>query len=486
MEKHPELLILAPAAPHVVYSNCVRQFVDNGVWFSFGPGHTLPHDLPENLDPLLCIVIDAARREEFECGPAAERLRRFRREGGFVWYPDPNTPAGGIVGDGVVRHAVMRVINTAGLTLRHPRMIEQLLAVTEETLVAACKGVQADELGFYQRSGGAFHDPVTFVILPAAIEAADFFGEPALAEPAWQHIEGHLEKFFEDRHNTGLRWILRYAKAAKRPDVAERLRKHVAASQGWMGVWRLDGVYLNCDIARTMDADPDDVPARLRRNAWTWCETAASIGDAVPVMARLTKDNALLEVGLRHIRGAHRWLFATDKGLYYHVGRPDGPDRRSAPWGRGNGWFLYGLRGFLDELPEGHPARAELAGMLAQELEGLLRFQGEDGMWRNVIDGGEDSRPCSSATSYFIEVYARAYWKGWLRDERIPPMIEKAWRGLRTKFWDGRGLGYCVGTSHGLDRQTYLARPHDFSRTSRSSMLLSWIEVQRLRARAGE
>ena len=482
MTEEPELLILAPAAPHVVYSNCIRQFVDKGVWFPFEDDYSLPRDLPADLAPYRCVVIDAARRAEFESVPAAERLRRFQREAGFVWYPDAAMPAGGIVGDGVARHAVMRVINTAGLTLRHPRMIERLLALPEDKLIAACQSAQAEELDFYQRSGGVFHDPVTFVILPAALEAAEFFHDPALAEPAWRHIEAYLDRFMGDRHNTGLRWIMRYAEHARRPELVDALRRHVSASMGWMSVWRFDGVYINCDIERPADVDPDDVPLRLRRNVWTWCETTASIGDAVPCIARLTGDGALLEQGLRHVRGAHRWLFAPDKGLYYHVGRPDGPDRRSAPWGRGNGWFLYGLRGFLDDLPAAHPARAELTAMLGQELEGLLRFQGDDGLWRNVIDAGENSRPCSSATSYFIEVYARAYWKGWLRDERIPPMIEKAWKGLRTKFWDNRGIGYCVGTSHGLDRQTYLARPHDFSRTSRSSMLLSWIELQRTRS----
>ena len=100
----------------------------------------------------------------------------------------------------------------------------------------------------------------------------------------------------------------------------------------------------------------------------------------------------------------------------------------------------------------------------------------------NVLDGGENSRPCSSVTSRLVEIYGRAYWKGRLRDERIPPMIERAWRALRTKVWEYRGIGNCVGTSHGLERQTYLARPGDYSRVSRSSFLLSWMAVQKVRS----
>jgi rhamnogalacturonyl hydrolase YesR len=48
--------------------------------------------------------------------------------------------------------------------------------------------------------------------------------------------------------------------------------------------------------------------------------------------------------------------------------------------------MLYGIRGLLEDLPASHPARPALCRMLAEELEGLLNFQDEQGLWRNVID----------------------------------------------------------------------------------------------------
>lgn len=484
--RQAELVILRPKEASAAYTNCIRQFVDAGVLFPFDDEFGLPEALPEDLRPVRCIVMDPARAGEFEAGSAGEALRVFRREGGLVWHPDMKMPVGGTLGDGVARHAVMRVINAAGLRMGDPAMAERMLSIPEERLVAACKGVQREELDFYQRSNGGFHDPVTFCVLPAAIEGAEFFGEPELAEAAWEHLDGHVEKFFTDWHGTGVRWIARYIEHRKRYDLIERLRRRLDGEGGWTALWRVDGVYINCDISRPMGCDPDDVPARLRSNVWTWPETTASIGDTNAVMARLTGETAILEDGLRHIRGAHRWLFAADKSLYYHVGRPEGPDRRSAPWGRGNCWFLAGVAAMLDEMPAEHPARGELAEMLRLELEGLLRVQCEDGMWLNVLDGGENSRACSSVTSRLVEIYGRAYWKGWVRDERIPGMIERAWRGLRTRVWEWRGMGNCVGTSHGLERQTYLARPGDFSRVSRSSFLLAWMAVERVRRMRAE
>jgi rhamnogalacturonyl hydrolase YesR len=134
-------------------------------------------------------------------------------------------------------------------------------------------------------------------------------------------------------------------------------------------------------------------------------------------------------------------------------------------------------------MPADHPRRGDLIEMLRLNLEGLLRVQDRHGLWHNVLDASPaDSRSCSSATSQFIRIYAGAYHKGWLKDARIPPMIEKAWLGLKTKIWDYRYLGYCVGTSYALSRQCYLSRPHDSFRPCRSGILHAWIEIQRMRA----
>jgi len=134
-------------------------------------------------------------------------------------------------------------------------------------------------------------------------------------------------------------------------------------------------------------------------------------------------------------------------------------------------------------MPDAHPRRADLCRMLQLNLEGLLRVQDRFGLWHNVLDADPaDSRPCSSATSQVLRLYARAYYKGWCRDPRIPPMLEKAWLGLKTKIWENRLLSYCVGTSYSLSRQCYLARPHDSFRACRSAILHAWIELQRMRA----
>ena len=58
MTSSPELLILAPEAPDKVYTDCIRTFVDSGVWFPFGNDYALPRDLPDTLAGFLCVGVD--------------------------------------------------------------------------------------------------------------------------------------------------------------------------------------------------------------------------------------------------------------------------------------------------------------------------------------------------------------------------------------------------------------------------------------------
>jgi rhamnogalacturonyl hydrolase YesR len=164
-----------------------------------------------------------------------------------------------------------------------------------------------------------------------------------------------------------------------------------------------------------------------------------------------------------------------------HRGHLSGPiPESSAHWGRGNGWFLYGVRGVLEDLPPDHPARTEFQSMLAAGLEGLLRHQGPYGLWHNVVTATEGlSRQDSCGAWMYIAVYARAYWKGWLRDERIPPMCERAWTGLKTKLWRGLLLAQCCGTGCLASRALYLERAH--TRFPGAPALHAWIELQRMR-----
>jgi hypothetical protein len=483
MTSRPDLLILAPAAPHKVYTDCIRTFVDSGVWFPFEADYALPQSLPSKLDGFRCIMIDEARRAEFEKEPAASRLRDFERAGGQVYWPDPTMPCGGTLGDATVRHNVLRAVVSSGVTTDNPAMLACLQGMDEGALVAVCKKAAPDEFAQYVKMGRAFVDPVGMWTLPTAVEAADFFHDPSLAEPAWKHIAEQYAVFGSYFDSHGARYILQYAELTGDRKPLEHVIRVCSGLNPWPYHWRMDGVFVNLDVKAPDNCDPENPPPAVRENAWTWPENSLVVGETYPMLTRATGNPAFLEIAVRHMLGSHRWLFDTPTGLYWHLGRPNGPDKRSAPWGRGDTHFLWGIRAVLDQMPADHPRRKDLIEMLRLNLEGLLRVQDRFGLWHNVLDASpEDSRPCSSATSQIIRVYARAYHKGWLQDPRIPPMIEKAWLGFKTKIWDYRVLSWCVGTSYSLSRQCYLSRPHDSFRPCRSAILHAWIEIQRMRS----
>ena len=100
-------------------------------------------------------------------------------------------------------------------------------------------------------------------------------------------------------------------------------------------------------------------------------------------------------------------------GLFYHAW----DESRTMPWadpvsgqspefwGRALGWYALSIVEFLDLLPEDHPAREELAVVLRELSEALVRYQDPlTGLWHQVIDKGAGRtigwKPLAPVSSY--------------------------------------------------------------------------------------
>jgi len=70
-------------------------------------------------------------------------------------------------------------------------------------------------------------------------------------------------------------------------------------------------------------------------------------------------------------------------GLFYHA--PDVPFY----WGRGDGWVAVGMAEMLRDLPQDHPQRKRILESYRLMMSALLKYQGKDGMWRQLIDHDE-------------------------------------------------------------------------------------------------
>ena len=110
-------------------------------------------------------------------------------------------------------------------------------------------------------------------------------------------------------------------------------------------------------------------------------------------------------------------------GLFFHA--PDSPFF----WGRGNGWFAAGMTELLRSLPPDHPKRERILDAYKRMMEALLRFQSDEGLWRQLIDK-PDTWLETSGTGMFAFAMVTGVKSGWLDAHTYGPAARKAWLGL--------------------------------------------------------
>lgn len=192
---------------------------------------------------------------------------------------------------------------------------------------------------------------------------------------------------------------------------------------------------------------PDGITAEARY----WIDDMYMI-TAVQMQAyRATGDTKYLE------RSAKTMVAYLDKlqqpnGLFFHA-----PDAKFY-WGRGNGWQAAGMSELLLSLPKKHPLRPRIVKGYDLMMESLLKYQAEDGLWRQLLDNPE-SWVETSATGMFTFAFVTGVKQGWLDKKKYGPAARKAWLGLvKHVNADGNVTDVCIGTNKGFTTQYYLDR----------------------------
>jgi unsaturated rhamnogalacturonyl hydrolase len=139
-------------------------------------------------------------------------------------------------------------------------------------------------------------------------------------------------------------------------------------------------------------------------------------------------------------------------GLFYHA--PDVPFF----WGRGDGWVAAGMTEVLSSLPENHPQRARIMEGYRKMMGALLKYQGKDGVWHQLLDHPE-SYPETSCTGMFTFAMITGVKKGWLERKPYAKAARKGWLGL-VNYIEPNGdiRNVCQGTGKKNDLQYYLDR----------------------------
>ena len=139
-------------------------------------------------------------------------------------------------------------------------------------------------------------------------------------------------------------------------------------------------------------------------------------------------------------------------GLFYHA--PDVPYF----WGRGDGWMAVGMAELLRSLPANNPNRGRIMKGYKTMMASLLKYQAENGMWRQLIDDAE-SWPETSCTGMFTFAMITGVKNGWLDAATYGPAARKGWLALITYINEDADIReVCEGTNKKNDRQYYLDR----------------------------
>ncbi len=148
-------------------------------------------------------------------------------------------------------------------------------------------------------------------------------------------------------------------------------------------------------------------------------------------------------------------LWMEDKKIFSHIYFPNEDVPNRVPWGRGNGWVFFTLIDILERLPKDVAGRDELEELYKEFAHGLLPFQSDSGMWRQVLDI-ESSYKETSCTAIFTMGMLRGIMNGILPKE-YTEVAKKSLSDLLDKMIDENGdvLGVCRGSQCSMNAQYY-------------------------------
>ncbi len=166
--------------------------------------------------------------------------------------------------------------------------------------------------------------------------------------------------------------------------------------------------------------------------------------------------------------------------LYMHA-RYHGDPVKLPHWSRCNGWASWAMSEVLTHLPRDHPRYAAILQQFRKHSTSLLRRQGKNGFWPNVLDHPESADEVSG-TAIFVMAFSRGLMHGWLDEDEFLPAVKRGWEALESAIEnDGTVHGICMGTMCTEDVNYYINRPfYDNDTHGLFAVLFAGIDLQRM------
>jgi rhamnogalacturonyl hydrolase YesR len=117
-----------------------------------------------------------------------------------------------------------------------------------------------------------------------------------------------------------------------------------------------------------------------------------------------------------------------------------------------------GMSELLSSLPENNPNRPRIMEGYKKMMTSLLKYQTENGTWRQLIDEPESWNE-TSGTGMFAFAMITGVKNGWLDKTTYGAAARKAWLGLISYIDQNDEVReVCEGTNKKNDRQYYFDR----------------------------
>jgi unsaturated rhamnogalacturonyl hydrolase len=168
---------------------------------------------------------------------------------------------------------------------------------------------------------------------------------------------------------------------------------------------------------------------------------------ASPFLAEFAKtfnEPALFDDVANQIILMEKYARDEKTGLLYHGWDESRQQKWSNPatgqspnfWGRAMGWYAMALVDVLDFLPDAHPKRTEIIGILNRLAAAIAKYQDEKtGLWYQVVDqGGRQGNYLeSSASCMFVYALAKAVRHSYI-DEKFLTVARQGYDGILKNF----------------------------------------------------
>ncbi|MCL2650023.1 MAG: glycoside hydrolase family 88 protein [Candidatus Azobacteroides sp.] len=179
---------------------------------------------------------------------------------------------------------------------------------------------------------------------------------------------------------------------------------------------------------------------------------------SVPFLVRygsLTGDEHYFDEAAKQITNFDKYLYDAPTGLYYHGWNETKKEHAGFLWGRANGWIAWAISEALLNIPKNHPQYQTLLDIHRRQLETIVKYQDEDGMWHQLLNMPSSYKE-TSATAIFVMTIARAVREGWI-DKKYADNALRGWNAIEKRI-DSLGVvsGICSSTSILSDAESYM------------------------------